>query len=168
MWKLGVYTSPFLVGILYKKGYLQSEGLVTLTRFVTSLGVILVVSFCMRSFGRAANPVYTKFVETLKDANERLTPSVKHNLLKYDFEFYAWPIEFRWNDVESDSSKQSIFPERANYRNPLQFLASIPLHVIGYVAVHTFGIKLIYPGSVGALQMAIGRFYCCFLICLPM
>lgn len=100
MWKLGVYTSPFLAGVLYQKGYFVAEGLVTLTKFVTSIGVILVVSLCIRGIGRSQNPVYQRFIKTLAQAQTNLTPSVKQHLAAYDFEFYAWPIEFKWSDVE--------------------------------------------------------------------
>ena len=36
--KLGVYSSPFLVGILYQKGYLEGQGLISLTKLVTGVG----------------------------------------------------------------------------------------------------------------------------------
>lgn len=100
MWKFGIYTSPFIVGILYRKGYFGSDGLVTLTKFVTSIGVILVVSFCIRSIGRANNPMYQQFIKSLRNAQINLNPSTKQQLANYDFEFYAWPIEFKWSDVE--------------------------------------------------------------------
>lgn len=104
MWKFGVYTSPFIAGILYRKGYFVGqeglEGLVTLTKFVTSLGVILVVSFCIRGFSRSRNPTYHKFIQTLNSAHNNMTPSVKQQLTKYDFEFFAWPVEYSWKDVE--------------------------------------------------------------------
>lgn len=100
MWKLSVYTSPILASVLYQKGYFVAEGLVTLTKFVTSLGVILVVSFCIRGIGRARSPTYQKFIKTLQQAHAELTPSVKQQLAAFDFEFYAWPIEFSWANVE--------------------------------------------------------------------
>lgn len=100
MWKFGLYTSPFIAGILYKKGFLAGDGLVTLTKFVTSIGVILVVSYCIRSIGRAHNPMYQRFIKSLKNAQTNLNSSTKQQLAMYDFEFYAWPIEFRWSDVE--------------------------------------------------------------------
>lgn len=99
IWKIGVYTSPLIVGVLYQRGYFNSDGLVTLSKFFTSIGVILVVSFCIRSVGRSKNPTYQKFLKTLKQAQLSLTPHVKRQLSQYDFEFYAWPVEFKWSDV---------------------------------------------------------------------
>lgn len=95
-----MYTSPLLVGILYRKGYFVAEGLVTLTKFVTSIGVILVVSFYIRGFGRARNPTYQKFVQTLQKAQTNMSPTIKQQLSRYDFEYYAWPVEYGWHNVD--------------------------------------------------------------------
>jgi hypothetical protein len=100
MWKFGVYTSPLIAGILYRKGYFVADGLFTLTKFVTSLGVILVVSFCIRSIGRSNNPTYQKFIKALRSAQLHMVPSTKQQLSLYDFEFFAWPVEYSWMDVE--------------------------------------------------------------------
>ncbi|KAJ8969938.1 hypothetical protein NQ314_001519 [Rhamnusium bicolor] len=101
MWKFGVYTSPFLVGILYQRGYFEPEGLVTLTKLVTSVGVILVVSFCFRGLSRAQNPTYQNFFSTLQSSQKKMTPAIKQQLNMYDFEFTAWPVEYK-----SDSNSQ--------------------------------------------------------------
>ncbi|CAH2013610.1 unnamed protein product [Acanthoscelides obtectus] len=95
IWKIGVYTSPFLVGMLYQRGYFEPDGLITLTKLVTSVGVILVVSFCIRGMGRAENPTYTRFLATLQTAQKDLSPSIKQQLNMYDFEFKAWPVEYK-------------------------------------------------------------------------
>lgn len=100
IWKFGIYTSPLLVGFLYRKGYLVNDGLVTLTKFVTSIGVILVVSFCVRGISRASNPVYQKFVKVLNNAQESMNASTKQRLSLYDFDYYAWPIEYSWTEAE--------------------------------------------------------------------
>lgn len=100
MWKFGVYTSPFLVGILYQRGYFEPQGLITLTKLVTSVGVILVVSFCFRGLSRAQNTTYRNFFTTLKDAQRNMTSSVKQRLNMYDFDFAAWPVEYK-----SDSNR---------------------------------------------------------------
>lgn len=99
MWKISIYTSPFLTTFLYRKGYFVADGLLTLSKFVSSLGVILVVSFCIRGVGRFNNPTYQKFIKILKEAQTNFAPHVKQQLVNYDFEFYGWPVEFRWSDV---------------------------------------------------------------------
>lgn len=95
VWKIGVYTSPALIGFLYQKGYHEPDGLITITKFLTGVGVILVISFCIRALGRSSNPTYKNFLGTLQAAHKNMTPNVKRQLNKYDFEFYAWPAEYR-------------------------------------------------------------------------
>lgn len=95
VWKIGVYTSPALIGFLYQKGYHETDGLITITKFLTGVGVILVISFCFRALGRASNPTYKNFLSTLQAAQKNMTPVVKKQLNKYDFEFRAWPVEYR-------------------------------------------------------------------------
>lgn len=35
-------------------------------------------------------------------------------------------------------------------------LLTLPFQALAYFAVHTFGIRMIYPGTVGLLQMVLG------------
>lgn len=95
VWKIGVYTSPAIIGYLYQKGYYEADGLITVTKFLTSVGVILVISFCFRAIGRASNPTYKNFLGTLQTAQKNMTPTVKQQLNKYEFEFSAWPVEYK-------------------------------------------------------------------------
>lgn len=93
-WKVTVYTSPVILGYLYHKGYFEPEGLVTLTKFVKSVGFILVISFCIQGLSRANNPVYRNFLTTLQSAQKNMSLEVKQQLNKYDFDFQSWPVEF--------------------------------------------------------------------------
>lgn len=154
MWKLGVYTSPLIIGVLYRKGFFEQDGLVMLTKFATSIGVILVVSFCIRGFNRATNPTYHNFIQALQTAQMDMTPKTKKDLAMYEFEFFAWPVEYSWKDLQGDPSKTriQILPPLIK-RTSLQSVMRIPCQIIGYLAIHTFGIKLIYPGSISLLQL---------------
>ncbi|XP_018335468.1 protein ABHD16A [Agrilus planipennis] len=157
LWKLGLYGSPLLVGYFYRKGYLTSDYFITLTKFVTSIGVILVVSFCVRGFGRSTNSVYQKFLKTLKDADTDLTPSNKQALSRYEFDFYAWPAEYTWFNMDGIAKKaRRNIVRPVSHRNAFQLISSVPCHIIGYLSIHTFGIRMIYPGSLGILQMILG------------
>lgn len=154
MWKLGVYTSPLIVGVLYRKGFFEPDGLVTLSKFATSIGVILVVSFCIRGINRALNLTYHDFIETLQTAQTNMSPKIKKALSMYEFEFFAWPVEYSWKHLNGDMTKTSIqiSPPVVN-RTSLQSLVRIPCQILGYLAVHTFGIRLIYPGTISILQL---------------
>ncbi|RZC36540.1 abhydrolase domain-containing protein 16A [Asbolus verrucosus] len=154
IWKIGVYTSPFLVGILYQRGYLCIEGVGPLTKLVTSISVILVVSYYCKGLGRCRNPTYMKFLTTLGAAHKRMTPEIKQQLSKYNFEFHSWPVEFDMHDMRQDLLRPKTYINRPIlHHNIFQYITSFPLRIIAYVAIHTFGIRLIYPGSIGVLQM---------------
>lgn len=85
---------------MYRRGYFVAENLTSLSKFATSIGVLLLVSLCMRGYGRANNPTYQEFVKVLRDAKKNMTMDTKKKLTSYDFEFSAWPVEFQWVDVE--------------------------------------------------------------------
>ncbi|XP_063920085.1 phosphatidylserine lipase ABHD16A isoform X1 [Zophobas morio] len=155
IWKIGVYTSPFLVGILYQKGYFTIDGLGPFTKLVTSISVILVVSYWCKGLGRLNNSTYVRFLNTLETAKKDMTPEIKQQLSIYDFEFHSWPVEFDMSTYKRDSTKsnKTVLSKPSLHQNVIQYVSSIPLRIIAYVAIHTFGIRLIYPGSIGILQM---------------
>lgn len=95
-----MYTSPFITGILYRKGYFTPDGLVTLTKLVSSVGVILIVSYCIRGLGRASNPTYMKFIETLLKIQSHPSEKYKRELAVFDFDFSAWPVDYDWHSID--------------------------------------------------------------------
>lgn len=108
--KVGLYTSPFIMYCLYRRGYLCLDGMMTLTKFSVSLGVILGTSYCLRSYGRCTNPRYKEFLTKLDEVkklpSERtlvstFNPSVVHinlhsqycsNFSLFYFYFLFWPF----------------------------------------------------------------------------
>lgn len=151
IWKLGIYTSPVIVGFLYQRGYFEPEGISILTKLVTTAGIIVVMSLCLRGIGRANNSTYIRFLSTVKNAEKNMTPATKQQLMKYDFDFKSWPVEFRCTKDASEMGQQ--IPKKATYKNLINWAWQIPYKVIAYLAIHTFGIRLIYPGTLGFLQM---------------
>ncbi|CAH0547325.1 unnamed protein product [Brassicogethes aeneus] len=150
IWKIGVYTSPFLVGILYQRGYFESDSWVTFTRLVTSVGVILIVSYCCRGMSRAQNPNYMKFLNTLENARKD-NINAKKELKSYDYEFFAWPIDFTVTEKTQILGKRNL-KDKSVRQSIIKDITSIPLKIIAYLAIHTFGIRLIYPGTIGFLK----------------
>ncbi|KAE8743992.1 hypothetical protein FOCC_FOCC009358 [Frankliniella occidentalis] len=71
---------------------------------------------------------------------------------KYDFEFSGMPVDFRWNDIEGDESKQRIYARKpSSRRSPVDQFISLPCQIAAYLAAHTFGIRLVFPGSISLL-----------------
>lgn len=99
MWKLGLYTSPLWGSVLYNKGYFELQELPFIAKCATGVGVILVISFCIRGLSRAHNPTYLKFVDVLQRAESDIV-ATKPELMKYDFEFKSWPVEYDLSDTK--------------------------------------------------------------------
>lgn len=38
-----------------------------------------------------------------------------------------------------------------------ELVSQIPYKIIGYLAIHSFGIRLMYPGTIGFLQLILGK-----------
>ena len=63
-------------------------------RFAAGAGMILVTSLAARGYARAHDPTYVKFVRTLNSVNANYETQKKHQLLKYDFDFKSWPVDY--------------------------------------------------------------------------
>ncbi|XP_049546044.1 phosphatidylserine lipase ABHD16A isoform X1 [Anopheles darlingi] len=145
MWSFSYYTSPILISILYRRGYFVAESVGTFAKVTTGIGLLVAVSLCMRGLGRSMNVAYVRFAETLENAkrNSARNGEPKTALRRYDFDFSQWPIDYV---VKGGSRKQR------SQRNKSLWISSLPCQIAAYVAIHTFGIRMIYPGSVRLLQ----------------
>ncbi|XP_055611363.1 phosphatidylserine lipase ABHD16A [Uranotaenia lowii] len=146
MWSLGYYTSPLLVTFLYRRGYFVADSVGTLAKFTTGIGLLVAVSLCMRGLGRSMNVVYVRFAECLENAKRvgKSPQSEEKNIIRrYDFEFEAWPVDFTVTSGVQRANTQ---------RNKPFWISSLPCQIAAYLAIHTFGIRMIYPGSVKLLQ----------------
>lgn len=60
-----------------------------------------------------------------------------------------------WNDFVmkffSDLSKRKDVKLKANRSKPF-WISTLPCEIVAYIAIHTFGIRMIYPGSVKLIQ----------------
>lgn len=80
MWNIGLYTSPVIATILYKKGYFAFESVGLFTKIVIGLGLIVSSSYCIRGIGRINNPAYISFYEVLIAAKKSLNKDTKVSL----------------------------------------------------------------------------------------
>ncbi|XP_055534912.1 phosphatidylserine lipase ABHD16A [Wyeomyia smithii] len=144
MWSFGYYTSPLLITFLYRRGYFVADSVGTLAKFTTGIGLLVAVSLCMRGLGRSMNVVYLRFAECLESAkrNEK-NLEAKNHIRKYDFDFKHWPVDF--------TVKNSVQRVQLPRNKPL-WISSLPCQIVAYLAIHTFGIRMIYPGSIRMLQ----------------
>ncbi|XP_063244909.1 phosphatidylserine lipase ABHD16A [Bacillus rossius redtenbacheri] len=157
MWNVGLYTSPILATVLYRRGYFVVDGAITIAKFLTGVGLVLAASVYMRGVGRALNPTYTTFLAVLSAARKQLNKDTKKALMSYDFEFHDWPVEFRWDDVEEAKTRQ-FRDWQLGRRSTWDFIIGLPCHLASFMVAHSFGLKLVYPGSISLLQYAMSTF----------
>ena len=70
------------------------NGAITMSKFVMGVCAIYVFSMNIRALGRVTNPTYREFLEVLTSALREFNVENKRQLQLYDFEFFAWPVEF--------------------------------------------------------------------------
>jgi len=144
---LVLYTAPLVIPMAFtmRRGWFTVEGGIFLTKFLAGVGLVAAVSLVLRTVGRFCNPQYKQFLEVLTRAQGEMTPQNKAALSKYDFQFSSWPAEFRVADVEGDESKPRLYLEQVRH-------LPTPIDILSWLLTHTFGIKLVYPGSIRMLS----------------
>uniref|UniRef100_A0A8C1ZA23 Protein ABHD16A-like n=1 Tax=Cyprinus carpio TaxID=7962 RepID=A0A8C1ZA23_CYPCA len=161
LWSLSYYSSPLLLCYLYRKGYICSSKLVPIGQYVgTALVCLLGVAY-LRGWGRWRNPEYLQFITILEETRRNNTPSNKKKLACFDFDFKHWPVDFSWKEVSSlklSKGGVSLLRPESKHRGAadsvLNSVRTLPCHILSYLIVHSFGRRMLYPGSVGLLQKA--------------
>uniref|UniRef100_A0A7N6BZL6 Monoacylglycerol lipase ABHD16A n=1 Tax=Anabas testudineus TaxID=64144 RepID=A0A7N6BZL6_ANATE len=87
------------------------------------------------------NSEYLQFMSILEETKKNHTPENKKKLRCYNFDFSSWPSDFSWTEVMHLSNVTAL-------SSPFfSFLTS-------FLIAHSFGRRMLYPGSVGLLQKA--------------
>lgn len=79
---------------MYQRSYSLTDNVFCLSKLAASAGALLIASLAARGYSRANNPYYVKFIQTLNEAHLQYNERTKQELHKYDFEFWAWPVDF--------------------------------------------------------------------------
>ena len=154
--KVAIYVSPFIVWMLYKKNCFSNEGIYSLMRVTVFCTAVCATSLATRAFGRIRNQEYVSFINNLDKV--RISADSQKILSRYDFDFWAWPVEFKWKDVGKDADKPRLYIESKYQNRSITDLAkALPCQLIGYIVANTIGIRLLYPGTI--LQYFIGNSY---------
>lgn len=144
------WTSPIVLTVLYRRGYFTQEGARTLFGYILSISFVYGLSQLMRGIGRAYNSDYSLFLEVLLAAEKSCTPQNRKAVERYDFEFWAWPVDFRWSDVNSDVKRAKI--QIPKIESSLSYIMHIPATLISYMCAHTFGRRMMYPGATALMH----------------
>uniref|UniRef100_A0A8C3SD19 Abhydrolase domain containing 16A n=1 Tax=Chelydra serpentina TaxID=8475 RepID=A0A8C3SD19_CHESE len=163
IWSISYYTSPLAMFYLYRKGYLTLSKVVPFSHYAGTMLLLLAGVACLRGIGRWTNPQYIQFITILEDSHRIGTPEVKKKLASYNFDFRSWPVDFRWDEASSrwvsDSRGVSLLRPEPKHRSAangfLHAIKKLPCQIASYVVAHTFGRRMLYPGSVYLLQKAV-------------
>uniref|UniRef100_A0A668A215 Abhydrolase domain containing 16A, phospholipase n=1 Tax=Myripristis murdjan TaxID=586833 RepID=A0A668A215_9TELE len=161
LWSLSYYSSPLLLCYLYRKGYICSSKLVPVSQYIGTVLVCLLGVACLRGWGRWKNSEYLQFISILEETRKNHTPANKNKLRWYDFDFSYWPADFSWTEVDNPKLSKAgvslLKPEprlRGAADSVLNSVRTLPCHIISFLIAHSFGRRMLYPGSVGLLQKA--------------
>ncbi|XP_001605662.1 phosphatidylserine lipase ABHD16A isoform X1 [Nasonia vitripennis] len=158
-WSFTIYAIPLIVIALFRRGSPLADAY-TISQFVTGAGIILVTSLMARGYSRAKNPTYLKFIKVLDDARSHYNAETKQELGKYDFEFWAWPVDFNISAIEKTDLKPKLTlqnmdaSDRALSLRRRDSILAVPCKILSYGIAHTVALKLIYPGSISLVNWA--------------
>ncbi|KAL8568210.1 hypothetical protein ACOMHN_027733 [Nucella lapillus] len=156
-WSISWWSSPVIMTVLYRRGYFSHEGMVSVSKFLFSVGIVYAGAFCLRGLGRLTNPDYTMFISVLIQTLH--SPSLPHKRLlhRYDFDFWAWPVDFTWNDGSQSKGgrvgRSKVQPVDYSHNSGV---TALPLRALSYCAIHTFGRRMVYPGATSLMQLLVG------------
>ncbi|KAG5682428.1 hypothetical protein PVAND_011781 [Polypedilum vanderplanki] len=145
------YGSPVISFYLYKRGYFSIEHFGYIFKVSTGIGLFVVLSYCIRAFGRSQSDVYKKFINDWSEAKENPADSLnKKKLRLYDFEFDKWPIDWSVKHLLNDKDNKSIIIHHKDRSSKVNWMS--PCSIAAFIAIHTFGLKMIYPGSISLIN----------------
>ncbi|XP_011157969.1 phosphatidylserine lipase ABHD16A isoform X1 [Solenopsis invicta] len=162
IWSISLYAVPVIAMFaMYQRGYSLTDNVSCLSKLAAGAGALLVASLAARGYSRVNNPVYVKFVETLNEAHLHYNASTKQELHKYDFEFWAWPVDFDVSELSETADKLTLekiakASGRLRRQSGKEFILAIPCKLLSYMVAHIFAGKLIYPGSISLIGWALG------------
>uniref|UniRef100_V9KRE8 Abhydrolase domain-containing protein 16A n=1 Tax=Callorhinchus milii TaxID=7868 RepID=V9KRE8_CALMI len=169
LWSVSFYTSPLLLLYCYRKGYLCVSKLESAVPYASGLLLLLLGMTCLRGMGRWSSPEYVNFISVLEEAKRNNIPENKRKLASYSFDFRAWPEDFTWSEVSTSKGHDAWRPgvtgggvallrpgpgSRGTSAGVLSHLWSLPCSLLSYLMAHSFGRRMLYPGSVSLLQKA--------------
>ncbi|XP_073405085.1 phosphatidylserine lipase ABHD16A isoform X1 [Dendrobates tinctorius] len=167
LWTISYYSSPLVAFYMYRKGYVTPSRLIPLAQYGLTLMFLLAGIACLRGLGRWSNPQYIQFISILQRTKMDDCPENKKMLSNFNFDFRSWPVDFRWDEASSKDPKSlglagggvPLLKAEPRTRGAadgfFQQVQKLPCQIISYVVAHSFGRRMLYPGSVYLLQKAL-------------
>ncbi|XP_044014460.1 phosphatidylserine lipase ABHD16A isoform X2 [Aphidius gifuensis] len=152
IWSVGIYTLPLIAALMYRRNNTMTDNMYTMSKYAASAGFIFITSLAVRGCARSTNPMYIKFIKTLTKAHESYTYESKQQLQKYDFEFWAWPVDYKVlsNNLLDGKPRVTINNSKRYCDN---YIIAVPCKILSYLLANTIAIKMMYPGSTSIVNM---------------
>lgn len=149
MKSLFIYTSPFIISYLYRRDYLTtSQGIVTCVTFFSCIAIVYAGATLLKGIGRFNNPLYRAFIHQVLEPL-RQGKDVSEAIKKFDCEFWIWPTQFKSTaDLNPKLFLENPCPDDSIWTT----LKKLPCRLLSYLMVNSFGISMVYPGSIKLLQ----------------
>lgn len=149
----------FFSYILYRRQNGLDIDFKTTFKYLATALTIYSTSFLVRGYGRMKNQEYLSFLEILEKSKKNFSISNKRILNHFDFEYYAHPTDYSWHDNAGDRKAPVTYKKMFPNSNSKYIVKSMPDSIfkwlsgfIGKVAMRTVGKRLVYPGTLAALQ----------------
>eukprot|EP00794_Sanderia_malayensis_P015911 gene15911-17511_t len=149
---LCMYSSPIIFTYCYRRGMVTSANIIYLCNAFTILATGTTIVYVLRGISRISNPVYNRFMTVLHEAKQQ--PDQRELLQAYDFEFSAWPVDFRWDESSLKSRDVNFSNDNRRSESIIQRILRTPRRILVYMVAHGFARAVIFPGSVKLLQNA--------------
>lgn len=151
--KLLLYVSPIVIPWAISRGWASNDGMVLISKFLVGVGVVVAGAFIIRAYGRMSNPTYANFISLLTSAQQQFNMTNKKLISTFDFDFSGWPVDFDVRQETGDVSKPTIY--NTNRLNSTKIEG--PYDILAWLMTHSFGISLVYPGSMSLMKMMLER-----------
>ncbi|GMR43101.1 hypothetical protein PMAYCL1PPCAC_13296, partial [Pristionchus mayeri] len=134
--------SPLIIGYAYSRGFITTPS--SLYGLARIIALAVTSAYLSRFVGRYLDNEYMRFIDVWKKAFT--DPDARNELKRYDYALAGAPADF----VAQPNDKLWFLPADSSVsRNPL-------FKLIAYGAVHSFGIRMLYPGATGLLNLLLG------------
>jgi len=150
-----VYASPIVFPWAMRQGWITFtlEGGIAITKFLSGVGLLVAGALLLRTLGRLSNPAYVNFITVLANTKRDYTPANKKLMSQYDFDFHAWPVDWDTNENRGDQSKPLLYLTNQESSS----FSKLPMDILAWMMTHSFGISLVYPGSMAFMRMLIEK-----------
>jgi hypothetical protein len=143
---------------MIRRGYPSLSGVLDYLMGYSFVPLILSCAYVIRGCGRYANPDYHIFLDAY-NRSRAVTGKFRHEealstgLADVDFAFSHYPICFTHKE-------STIRPRVLSSERPLTFferVQKIPFSVLNYISARVVARRLVYPGSISLIQMAMNQ-----------